>query len=122
MPTPITIPKASISMEEGSIVKWLLAEGDAVNTDTLLFELETDKAIIDVPSPVNGVLLKISRADGAVRVGEVVGWVGLRGEALDAEARTEVPVEEMRNLAPRMTAPPGRAPSPSTPAARRRAT
>jgi pyruvate dehydrogenase E2 component (dihydrolipoamide acetyltransferase) len=109
-------------MEEGSIVKWLLAEGDAVTTDTLLFELETDKAIIDVPSPVNGVLLKISRAAGAVRVEEVVGWVGLPGEALEPEPRTEVPVEEMRNLAPRTASPTGRSSSPSTPAARRRAT
>lgn len=123
MPTPITIPKASISMEEGSIVKWLVAEGDRVTTDTLLFELETDKAIIDVPSPASGVLLQISRVAGAARVEEVVGWVGSPGESIEPETiPTEVKVEETPTPSPATLSSSGRPASPSTPAARRRAT
>ena len=48
-------------MEEGTILRWLLGEGDPVRTETLLFELETDKAIIEVPSPAMGFCSKSSR-------------------------------------------------------------
>lgn len=122
MPTPITIPKASISMEEGTIVKWLLAEGDSVTAESLLFELETDKAVIDVPAPVDGVLLKILTPAGVVRVEEVVGWVGAPGESLTPPTPEKV-VEAADRSQPSSAVPsaPPRGVTPSTPAARRRA-
>lgn len=67
MPTAIIIPKATISMEEGIIVRWLKAEGELVGEGDLLFELETDKALMEVPSPAQGVLLKIFIPKGSVK-------------------------------------------------------
>ena len=122
MPTPVTIPKASISMEEGTILKWLLAEGDPVSPQSLLLELETDKAIIDVPAPADGILLKILTHEGLVRVEEVVGWVGAPGESLDtAVAQKPEKVSDQPTVAPVEAPAPLRTITPSTPAARRRA-
>ena len=84
------IPKASISMEEGTIVRWLLDEGETVSTQSVLFELETDKAIVEVPSPASGVLLKILSPSGPVKVEAVVGWVGAPGESVDGKASAEL--------------------------------
>ena len=56
---------------------------DCVSPQSLLLELETDKAIIDVPAPADGIMLKILTHQGLVRVEEVVGWVGAPGESLD---------------------------------------
>lgn len=123
MAIPVTIPKATISMEEGSILRWLINEGESVTRDSLLFELETDKAILEVPAPVEGVLLKIMTGAGPVRVEEIVGWIGAAGETIQpgtAARSVETASEPFR--APEPVPPPlARATSPSTPAARRRA-
>ena len=110
-------------MEQGSILKWLKSEGDPVTRDSLLFELETDKAILEVPSPADGVLLKITTEAGRVRVEEVVGWIGAPGESIAPEmARSgSVEVGEPARAQVSPPPPPSRLSSPSTPAARRRA-
>jgi len=124
LPTPVTIPKASISFEEGTLLKWFAVEGDSVTSDSLLFELDTDKATVEVPSPAEGVLLKILTNTGPVRVDEVVGWIGAPGESIEAKTATvaETPVITAP-IAPTALTPPLSSPSrtPSTPAARRRA-
>jgi pyruvate/2-oxoglutarate dehydrogenase complex dihydrolipoamide acyltransferase (E2) component len=81
MSTPVTIAKATISMEEGLILQWLKAEGDLVVKDEVLFEMETDKALVEVGAPTDGVLLKILVSEGPVKVESVVGWIGKPGEA-----------------------------------------
>jgi pyruvate dehydrogenase E2 component (dihydrolipoamide acetyltransferase) len=83
MPTPVTIPQVTISMEEGKIVRWLKAEGEVVAKEDLLFEMETDKIVLEVPSPPTGVLLRILISEGIARVHEVVAWTGNPGEELD---------------------------------------
>src|SRR5258708_1845165 len=110
-------------MEEGSILRWLINEGESVTRDSLLFELETDKAILEVPAPADGVLLKISTEAGLVGGEEVVGGMGAWGEStqLGTAARSaEAASEPFR--APEPVPPPlSRTSPPSTPAARRRA-
>jgi pyruvate dehydrogenase E2 component (dihydrolipoamide acetyltransferase) len=82
MLAPVIIPKATISMEEGSILKWIKSEGDVVAKDDILFEMETDKAIVEVEAPADGVLLKIITAEGPVKVESVVGWIGQPGDVI----------------------------------------
>jgi pyruvate dehydrogenase E2 component (dihydrolipoamide acetyltransferase) len=86
MPTPVIVPKATLSMETGEIVKWLKVEGDAVRKDELLFELETDKAIVEVPSPADGVLLRVLISAGPAKVEQVVGWIGKQGEPVQTNS------------------------------------
>jgi pyruvate dehydrogenase E2 component (dihydrolipoamide acetyltransferase) len=120
---PVTIPKATISMEEGSILRWLINEGESVTRDSLLFELETDKAILEVPAPADGVLLKIMTETGPVRVEEIVGWIGALGESIQpaAVARSAEAASEPFRAPEPVPSPLSRTTSPSTPAARRRA-
>ena len=58
------MPKAGQTMEEGTIIKWVMAESDTVAKGDILFEVETDKAIIEVDALTTGVLRKILVGDG----------------------------------------------------------
>jgi 2-oxoglutarate dehydrogenase E2 component (dihydrolipoamide succinyltransferase) len=76
MAIELVVPKVGESITEVQIVKWLKAEGDAVDRDANLAVIETDKATVELPSPVAGVLGKILKGDGATaKVGEVIGYL-----------------------------------------------
>src|SRR5690348_97473 len=75
MPVPIKVPPVGESIPEGILARWLKKDGDRVRVDEPLFELETDKATGEVPSPANGTL-HISVHEGEkVAIGAVVGEV-----------------------------------------------
>jgi pyruvate/2-oxoglutarate dehydrogenase complex dihydrolipoamide acyltransferase (E2) component len=69
-------------MESGTIVKWLKAEGEAVEKGEALYELDTDKVTQEVEAEASGVLLKISVPEGEVPVGQTIGFIGSQGEAV----------------------------------------
>lgn len=125
MPVPVTIPKATLSMEEGMIARWLKAEGQLVAQGDPLFELETDKAVAEVESPVNGTLLRIIIPEGSVRVEQIVAWVGEPGEPMDETSTAPVSgkIEEGTESTSKLPAshPSARVARLPTPAARRRA-
>ena len=65
----LTLVKAS---PRERIKKWLVKEGDSVSKDQALAEVETDKAVVEMPSPVAGTVLKMNHKEGdLVKVGEV---------------------------------------------------
>jgi 2-oxoglutarate dehydrogenase E2 component (dihydrolipoamide succinyltransferase) len=73
MPVEVKVPAAGESVTEAIVAEWLKAEGDTVRQDEPLVTLETDKAALDLPAPVAGVLVRIVKPRGAtVRVGEVI--------------------------------------------------
>ena len=77
MPEEISMPKLSDTMEEGIIVKWYKAEGDYVQQGETLFEVETDKAVLEVESFVSGVLSQILVHEGEkVPVGTTIATIG----------------------------------------------
>src|SRR5690242_2923034 len=76
MPTPIVVPKSTISMSQGSILQWVKKVGEPVAKDEALLELETDKAVIELPAPIDGILLRIARDRGEVTVDQIIGWIG----------------------------------------------
>ncbi|MBC7256346.1 MAG: biotin/lipoyl-binding protein, partial [Chloroflexi bacterium] len=77
----IILPKLGQTMEEGTIVEWLKKEGDPVNKGDILFQVETDKAVLEVESKAKGTLLKILVDKGTkVPVLTVVGLIGEPGE------------------------------------------
>lgn len=66
-------PDVGEGIHEGKIVKWLVKEGDDVKADQAIAEVETDKAVVEIPAPQAGKLLKIYHAQGEVmKVGEVM--------------------------------------------------
>tara|TARA_Y100000590_G_scaffold218203_1_gene247108 strand:- start:3361 stop:4695 length:1335 start_codon:yes stop_codon:yes gene_type:complete len=76
MSEKILVPALGESITEATVVKWLKAEGETVENDEPVVELETDKVNLEVPSPVNGVISEINFKDGqVVEVGAVLGLV-----------------------------------------------
>ena len=98
----VTMPKLSDSMEEGTIIEWKVAEGDAVHEGDVLAEVESDKAVMELECFQDGVIAAIKRGDGSeVAVGEVIALIADEGEAAaDAE-----PGEQTEASAPPESAP-----------------
>src|SRR5947209_2447180 len=77
MSTIIIMPQLGESVAEGVIGKWLKAEGDPIAKDEPIVEVITDKVNAEIPSPVAGVLQKISQPEGAtVAIGDEIGVIG----------------------------------------------
>src|SRR5215831_19863635 len=83
MAIAVTIPKATLSLEEASVIAWRKAPGDPVEKGETLFEMETDKVLVEVPAPAAGYLLRIDVAEGLARVDQTVGWIGEPGETVE---------------------------------------
>ena len=76
-------PDIGEGLTEGEIVRWLVKEGDEVKEGQPLVEVETDKALAEIPSPKTGVILKIlAKEKEIVKVGQVIVVIGQKGEAL----------------------------------------
>ena len=89
MASEVKLPRLGQGMESGTIVKWLKAEGDAVEKGEPLYELDTDKVTQEVEAEASGVLLKIRVQEGEVEVGRTIAVIGEQGEDVAAEAEGE---------------------------------
>ncbi|MFF2192853.1 biotin/lipoyl-containing protein, partial [Streptomyces sp. NPDC058157] len=70
MPVSVTLPALGESVTEGTVTRWLKAEGERVEADEPLLEVSTDKVDTEIPSPVSGILASIKVAeDETVEVG-----------------------------------------------------
>lgn len=86
MPVEIKMPALSPTMEEGTLAKWLVKEGDTVKSGDLMAEIETDKATMEFEAVDEGVIGKILVAEGTdnVKVGTVIATLIAEGESADA--------------------------------------
>ncbi|MDQ4077069.1 MAG: 2-oxo acid dehydrogenase subunit E2 [Chloroflexota bacterium] len=83
MATEVKMPKLGIDMVDGSIARWLKSEGDQVEKEEPIAEVETDKSTVEMEAPESGVLLRILVAeDEIVPVGEVLAYIGEQGESV----------------------------------------
>ncbi|WP_010125652.1 pyruvate dehydrogenase complex dihydrolipoamide acetyltransferase, partial [Sphingomonas sp. KC8] len=94
MPIELKMPALSPTMEEGTLAKWLVKEGDTVKSGDLLAEIETDKATMEFEAIDDGVIARIVVAEGTdgVKVGEVIALIA--GEGEDASAVPATPKAE----------------------------
>ncbi|AKM07000.1 pyruvate dehydrogenase complex dihydrolipoamide acetyltransferase [Pelagerythrobacter marensis] len=85
MPTPIKMPALSPTMEEGTLAKWLVKEGDEVSAGDIMAEIETDKATMEFEAVDEGTIVAIEVPEGTegVKVGTVIAT--LAGEDEDPE-------------------------------------
>jgi len=89
MATEIIMPKAGMAMEEGTILKWLKAEGEPVEQGEPLLEILTDKVNMEVEAQVSGTLIKILKQEGeVVPVITTIGYIGEAGEAAPEAGET----------------------------------
>jgi pyruvate dehydrogenase E2 component (dihydrolipoamide acetyltransferase) len=122
MSIEIKMPALSPTMEEGTLAKWLVKEGDIVKSGDLMAEIETDKATMEFEAVDEGVIGKILIAEGTdnVKVGTVIATLLEDGESADSapapkaaapkEEKAEAPKQEAPAAAP---APAAEAPKPA---------
>jgi pyruvate dehydrogenase E2 component (dihydrolipoamide acetyltransferase) len=82
MPVEVIMPKVDMDMAAGTLATWHAAEGDLVAKGAALFDIETDKAAMEVEAPASGRLMRISAVPGqVVPVGTPVAWIYAEDEA-----------------------------------------
>lgn len=90
------LPDIGEGIHEGEILKWFVAEGDKVEEDDVLFEVQNDKAVVEIPSPVAGTVEKLLVSEGTVAVvGDALiqidapGFEHLHEEKVEEDAQVE---------------------------------
>ncbi len=87
MATDVILPALGMSQDTGKIVRWLKTEGQRVSKDEPLAEIETDKATVEIESPADGVLARVSASEGDdVPVGQVIATILAPGEVVEQGA------------------------------------
>ena len=112
MAIELKMPALSPTMEEGTLAKWLVKEGDSVKSGDILAEIETDKATMEFEAVDEGVISSINVAAGTdgVKVGTVIALITNEGE--EAAARSPQPVASAPIEIPAHNAPPANASNP----------
>ena len=96
MSEKIVVPVLGESITEATVSKWLKNEGELVEVDEPIVELETDKVNLEVPSPVSGTLTKINSKDGSVvEVGALLGMVSDNGKG-------QTKIDEIKKIKPKI--------------------
>ena len=124
MITRVEIPKLTLTMEEVTLLKWIKQEGEPVEKDELLFEVETDKTVVEVPSPIQGLVKKILVREGTVAGGMTVAFIGEASDHIPDIAEDKASKSLDETVSARTTLPPRseeQSSARTTPAARRRA-
>jgi pyruvate dehydrogenase E2 component (dihydrolipoamide acetyltransferase) len=99
MATQVIMPKQGLQMVEGTIMKWLISEGEKVELEQPLFEMETDKASVEIEASASGTLLKIIRGVGeTVPVAETIAVIGEIGEDISAFLPQDKPIDSPKPL------------------------
>jgi pyruvate dehydrogenase E2 component (dihydrolipoamide acetyltransferase) len=92
MPFEFRFPDVGEGITEGEIVRWLVTVGEVVRADQPLAEIETDKAVVEIPSPRTGTILRLAVAEGeTIQVGEVLVAIEEEG-AVEAKSPAAAPV------------------------------
>ena len=94
MPIELKMPALSPTMEEGTLSKWLVKEGDSVTSGDILAEIETDKATMEFEAIDEGTIAQILVAEGTdnVKVGTVIAIIAAEGEDANVSTAAAAPV------------------------------
>ena len=119
MPTEIGLPELGPEIESGDVLEILVSEGDTIEKDQGLIEVETDKATVTVPASQSGVVVKVHVSEGdTIKIGEPIVSVDAVGDTASA-AEPAAPVEastEPTSVEPTPPAPAPPSPAPPAPA------
>jgi 2-oxoglutarate dehydrogenase E2 component (dihydrolipoamide succinyltransferase) len=106
----VKVPQLSESVAEATLLSWHKKEGESVERDENLIDIETDKVVLELPAPADGVLIKVAKGDGGTVVaGEVIATIDTEAKA--SAAPPAAPAVVRAEPAP---VPPTAAPSPET--------
>jgi pyruvate dehydrogenase E2 component (dihydrolipoamide acetyltransferase) len=88
----VVMPALEMAQETGKLLAWRKKEGDPVTKGEPLLEIETDKAVVEVEAPADGILAGIKAAAGAdIPVGQTIAWIVAAGEAPPVESASTAP-------------------------------
>lgn len=91
------LPDLGEGITEGEVVKWRVKSGDSIEEHQVVLEIETDKAIVEVPSPKKGVVTALNKAEGdTVKVGETLLTIETQGGAEAQGVAAQAPKEAVR--------------------------
>ena len=111
MISEVTMPSMGADMTEGTIAKWLKAEGESVNRGDKLAEIETDKTVVEMEAYAEGLLRKIVVPEGTlVQVGTVIAFIGDAGDEIPEVAEAAPAAEAPKSEAAPVSATPAPAP------------
>ena len=89
----VVMPALEMAQETGKLIAWRKKEGDRVAKGEPLLDIETDKAVVEVEAPADGVLAGIKAAEGAdIPVGQTIAWIVAPGEAVPVDTQSDTPV------------------------------
>jgi pyruvate/2-oxoglutarate dehydrogenase complex dihydrolipoamide acyltransferase (E2) component len=71
----LRMPKAAVSMQNGTIEEWLVENGASVITDQPIYTLEIEKTVLEIESPATGKLVQKALAGESYKVGEIIGEI-----------------------------------------------
>lgn len=92
MPFSVVMPALEMAQETGKLLAWRKKEGDRVSKGEPLLEIETDKAVVEVEAPADGILAGIKAAEGSdIPVGRTIAWIVAPGEATPADEDSPTP-------------------------------
>jgi pyruvate dehydrogenase E2 component (dihydrolipoamide acetyltransferase) len=113
MAVSIVMPALEMAQETGKIISWLKKEGDLITKGEPLAEIETDKVVLEIEAPADGVLVGVKAGAGdVVPVGQIIAWIVAPGEQPPVEAETAAPAARtMTGPARAATIAPAAAPS-----------
>ena len=95
----VVMPKMGESVQEAKITKWLKKEGDKVEEDDALLEIATDKVDTEIPSPVEGILIKVLfKENDIVPVGKVIAVIDMEGGAKNKPEQAEKAEEKANKI------------------------
>ncbi|HEX5229700.1 MAG TPA: dihydrolipoamide acetyltransferase family protein [Bryobacteraceae bacterium] len=108
MAVSVVMPALEMAQETGKIISWLKKEGDAIAKGEPLAEIETDKVVLELEAPGEGVLAGVTAAAGdVVQVGKTIAWIVAPGEKPPAESGSSAPAARTMTItaAPQSAAP-----------------
>ena len=85
MPEPIVMPSYGMYTAEGTLVSWLKPNGTRVESGQIIAEIETEKAVQELPAPASGVLHQVAPVGARIKEQQLLGYVLAEGEAPPAE-------------------------------------
>src|SRR5215831_7518616 len=88
----VVMPALEMAQETGKLLAWRKKEGDLVSKGEPLLEIETDKAVVEVEAPADGVLAGVKASEGTdIPVGQTIAWIVAPGEAPPSESESDAP-------------------------------
>src|SRR6202043_141164 len=107
MAISVVMPALEMAQETGKLLAWRKKEGETVTKGEPLLEIETDKVVLEVEAPADGILAAVTSFAGAdVPVGQTIAWIVAAGEQPPASAANSAPTPRAVTEAPRTAATP----------------